>query len=119
MENLQPQLDFYLHGAITATKHVLGAMVDRGSGSLLYTTGGSSANPNAAMGNVGPAAAALRNWVLSLHQALSGTGVYAAHVPLSVWIGRGGPDTQPDAIAGLYWSLNTQRAEAEHPYTAS
>ena len=33
------------------------------------------------MGNVGPAAAALRNWLLALHQALAGTGVYAAHVP--------------------------------------
>ena len=62
-------------------------------------------------------AAALRNWVLSLHQALAGTGVYAAHVPLNVWIGSGGPDTQPDAIAELYWTLHTKRVDAEHLYT--
>lgn len=117
VDNLQPQIDFYLHGAVTATQQVLAAMVDRGAGTLLYTTGGSSVNPNPMMGNVGPAAAALRNWVLSLHQALAGTGVYAAHVPLSVWIGSGGPDTQPDAIAELYWTLHTKRAEAEHLYT--
>jgi hypothetical protein len=50
---------------------------------------------------------------------LAGTGVYAAHVPLHVWIGSGGPDTQPDAIAELYWTLHTTRAEAEHLYTLS
>ena len=116
VDNLQPQIDFYLHGAVTATHEVLAAMVDRGAGTLLYTTGASSVTPNPMMGNVGPAAAALRNWVLALHQALAGTGVYAAHVPLNTWIGSGGPETQPDTIAELYWTLHTERAEAEHLY---
>ena len=117
VDNLQPQIDFYLHGAVTATQQVLGAMVDRGVGTLLYTTGASSVNANPMMGNVGPAAAALRNWVLALHQALAGSGVYAAHVPINVWIGNGGPDTQPDTIAEVYWTLHTERADAEHLVT--
>ncbi|RSM64531.1 short-chain dehydrogenase [Actinoplanes sp. ATCC 53533] len=119
VDNLQPQIDFYLHGAVTATQQVLPAMRERGAGTLLYTTGASSVQPNPMMGNVGPAAAALRNWALSLHQALDGTGVYVAHVPLSVWIGAGGPETQPDNIAELYWTLHTKRTEAEHLYTAA
>jgi short-subunit dehydrogenase len=117
VDNLQPQIDFYLHGAVTATHQVLTAMLDRGAGTLLYTTGASSLQPNPMMGNVGPAAAALRNWVLSVHQALAGTGVYAAHVPLNVWLGSGGPDTQADTIAELYWTLHTERADAERLYT--
>ena len=45
VENLQPQIEFYLHGAVTATHQVLDAMVDRGAGTLFYTTGASSVNP--------------------------------------------------------------------------
>ena len=114
VENLQPQIEFYLHGAVTATHQVLDAMVDRGAGTLFYTTGGSSVNPRPRMGNVGPAAAALRNWALALHPALADTGVYVAHVPISLLIGHGGPETQPDTIAELYWTLYTERAVAEH-----
>jgi NADP-dependent 3-hydroxy acid dehydrogenase YdfG len=118
-DNIQPQLDYYLYGAITAAQQVLPGMIERGTGTLLFTTGASSASPHPMMGNVGIAGAALRNWVLNLHQVLDGTGVYAAHVPLNVWIGSGGPQTQPDAIAGLYWDLHTKRVEAEHLYTAT
>ena len=114
--NMQPQIDFYLHGGITVAQHVLPSMLERGSGTLLFTTGASSVRPNARMGNVGPAAAALRNWVLSLHEALSDTDVYAAHVPLDVWIGSGGPQTQPEAIAELYWTLYQERAGGERMY---
>lgn len=115
--NMQPQIDFYLHGGITVAQHVLPSMLERGSGTLLFTTGASSVRPNARMGNVGPAAAALRNWALSLHEALSGTGVYAAHVPLDVWIGAGGPETQPEAIAALYWTLYQERTDGERIYS--
>ena len=41
-----------------------------------------------------------------------------AHVPLAVWIGRGGPETQPDAIAPVYWTLYTRRDTAKHGSTA-
>jgi hypothetical protein len=37
--------------------------------------------------------------------ALADRGVYAAHVPLAVYIGSGGPETQPDTITELYWDL--------------
>lgn len=119
VDNLQPQIDYYLHGAVTAARQVLPGMIERGTGTLLFTTGASSVSPNPVMGNVGIAGAALRNWALNLHQVLDGTGVFVAHVPLNVWIGKGGPDTQPDAIADLYWDLHTKRDEGEHLYTAT
>ncbi|MCW6003434.1 SDR family NAD(P)-dependent oxidoreductase [Micromonospora sp. CPCC 205371] len=120
-DSLQPQLDYYLYGGITAAQQVLPGMIERGSGTLLYTTGGSSVDPLAAppeFATVAIGSAALRAWVLKLHQATTGTGVYAAHVPLFVWIGTGGPETQADAIAGHYWDIYTKRDGAEHSYAA-
>ncbi|WFE55828.1 SDR family NAD(P)-dependent oxidoreductase [Micromonospora sp. WMMD712] len=121
VENIQPQLDYYLYGGITAAQQVLPDMLERGNGTLLFTTGGASVNPTQAspeFANIAIAGAALRSWVLKLHQVTEGTGVYAAHVPLSVWIGAGGPETQPDTIARHYWDLYIKREGAEHHYTA-
>ncbi|SHN15327.1 SDR family NAD(P)-dependent oxidoreductase [Cryptosporangium aurantiacum] len=117
-ENLQPQLDYYLYGAVTAANAVLPAMLAAGAGTLLFTTGAGSVTPLAMMGNVNAAAAALRNWVLNLHGALADKGIYAAHVPINAWIGSGAPSTDAATIAQTYWDLYTARQEAEHLYTA-
>jgi NAD(P)-dependent dehydrogenase (short-subunit alcohol dehydrogenase family) len=122
VETVQPQVEYYLYGGMAAARQVLPGMIERGAGTLLFTTGGSSRDPLAAppeFATTAVASAALRAWVLKLHQALAGTGVYAAHVPLSVWIGAGGPETQADTIAELYWDAHTKRDGAEHPYAAA
>jgi NADP-dependent 3-hydroxy acid dehydrogenase YdfG len=116
-ENTQGQVEYYLYGAMTAAGQVLPAMREAGAGTLLFTTGGGSVNPDPAMGNINAAAAALRNWVLNVHQALDGSGVYAAHVAISAWIGSGAPEAEADAIAATYWDLYTKRDRAEHHYT--
>ncbi|MEV0720145.1 SDR family NAD(P)-dependent oxidoreductase [Asanoa sp. NPDC050611] len=108
--NVQPHLDFYVHGAITATGQVLPDMIERGSGTLLFTTGPCSVSPTPAMGNVGIACAALRNWVLNLHDALADKGVYAAHVPLSF----APDDTDPATIAPHYWQIHERGEGPEH-----
>ncbi|WP_239514369.1 hypothetical protein [Streptosporangium sp. 'caverna'] len=92
-------------------------MREAGAGTLLFATGGGSITPHPAMGNIN-AAAALRNWVLNLHQVLDGTGVYAAHVAISAWIGSGPPEAEPDAIATTYWDLYRNRDRAEINYVA-
>lgn len=119
--NIQPQLDYYLYGAIAATDQVLPAMLERGSGTILYTTGGTSRDPLS-----GPAefttttigSSALRSYSLKLHQATADTGVYVAHIPLFAWIGNGGPESEPDAIAQHYWTAYTERDGAERSYDA-
>ncbi|MEV4537212.1 SDR family NAD(P)-dependent oxidoreductase [Asanoa sp. NPDC049518] len=113
--NVQPHLDFYVHGAITATGQVLPDMLERGSGTLLYTTGSGSVRPAPAMGNVALACAALRNWVLNLHDALAGKGVYAAHVPLS----REAEEADPDRVAPHYWDIHTSGEGGEHPLSSA
>jgi hypothetical protein len=41
------------------------------------------------LGNINAAGAALRNWVINLRNELAYTGVQAAHIAISTWIGDG------------------------------
>ncbi|TYB60137.1 SDR family NAD(P)-dependent oxidoreductase [Nonomuraea sp. PA05] len=117
VDNLQPQIEYTLYGALAAARAVLPAMRQAGAGTLLVTTGGGSVHPVPMLGNVNAAAAALRNWVLNLHNELAGSGVYAAHVAINAWIGEGGPEGIPTAtparIAALYWDLYERRDQPE------
>ena len=61
---------------------------------------------------------AARRALRQAEKMLTGTGVYAAHVPIFAWIGSGGPETQADTIAQTYWDIYTKRDGAEHPYRA-
>jgi NAD(P)-dependent dehydrogenase (short-subunit alcohol dehydrogenase family) len=118
---LQPQIEYNFYGAVTAVRAVLPAMREAGAGTLLFTTGGGSINPVPMLGNVNAVAGALRNWVLNLHNELAGSGVYAAHVAISTWIGDDGPEgipaATPDQIAPLYWDLHERRDQPEAVFT--
>lgn len=109
-----PQVAFYLYGGITAVQAVLPQMRRRRNGTILVTTG-VSAGPTLypQYGSVATASAALRNWVLNLNEALFAEGVYVAHISIAAWIGRGGPDSDPDRIAEQYWILYRERTERE------
>ncbi|MEV4016077.1 SDR family NAD(P)-dependent oxidoreductase [Nonomuraea angiospora] len=117
VDNLQPQIEYNLYGAVAAAGAVLPGMRAAGVGTLLFTTGGGSVDPIPMLGNVNAAAAALRNWVLNLNKELAGSGVYAAHVAIKVWIGEGGPEgfptATPEQIAPLYWDLHERRDRPE------
>lgn len=113
MDNLQPQIDFYLGGALSAVGAVLPDMIASGTGTVLVTTGGGSISPMPFLGNVNIAAAGLRNWTLNLHNALAEKGVYVAHVGITALIGAGHPDAEPDVIAKGYVKLYDERQDAE------
>jgi NADP-dependent 3-hydroxy acid dehydrogenase YdfG len=117
-ENVQPQIEYYLYGAMTATEVVLPDLLAAGAGTLLFTTGGGSVYPVARYGNVTVGGAALRNWALNLGEALAGTGVHIAHIAIALHIGDTAPapgwDFLPAAdIAPLYWDLHHTRAVHE------
>jgi NAD(P)-dependent dehydrogenase (short-subunit alcohol dehydrogenase family) len=116
--HVQHEIEFQLYGAIAATRAVLPAMREAGSGTLLYTTGAGSIDPVPQVGNVNAAAAALRNWVINLHKELDGTGIQAAHVGIDVSIGTpavpGFPTAKPEEISPVYWELHaSKRDQAE------
>jgi NADP-dependent 3-hydroxy acid dehydrogenase YdfG len=124
VDNLGPQVESICYGAITATRAVLPAMLAAGSGTLLYTSGGSAVTPAPVFVSAGMAGAALRKWALTLNGALAGRGVYAGHVAIGAWIvgTPGAPEgaqvMEPDEIARLYWDLHTSREPAEHLISA-
>ena len=115
-ENLQPQIDFYLGGALSAVGAVLPDMIAAGAGTVLITTGGGSINPRPVFGNIGIATAGLRNWTLNLHNALRDKGVYVAYVAISALIGGGHPDAEPAVIAKAYVDLYNARQDPELYY---
>ena len=113
-DNLQPEIEYFLYGAVTAATQVLPAMREAGAGTLLFTTGGGSMDPVPHARQRQRRRGSLRNWVINLHKELAGTGVQAAHVAIGVWIGAG----PPEAIAATYWNLYRGRDRAEVNYVA-
>lgn len=114
VDSVLATLDLYLLGGVAAVQHVLPGMLERGTGTVLVTSGAGSGPiiaPHVA--NVQIATGGMRNWILNLHAALSGTGVYAAHVAIAAFIGQGGHDSQPRTLADAYWRMHTERVEAE------
>lgn len=117
-ENVQPQIEYYLYGAMAATEEVLPALLEAGAGTLLFTTGAGSMYPVAQYGNVTAGGAALRNWSLNLGQALAGSGVHVAHVAIALMIADEAPVSGMDFlpardIAPLYWEVHHSRAVHE------
>jgi len=122
VDNLQPQMDHHLYGAVTAVNAVLPAMLQAGTGTLLFTTGGGAINPYPMLATANAAQAAQRNWALNLHSTLADQGIYAANVAINLFIGTqppgpGYPHAAPDDIAKVYWDLHSQRTQAEHIVT--
>ncbi|MGW2651456.1 SDR family NAD(P)-dependent oxidoreductase [Streptomyces sp. NPDC001393] len=116
--HLQHEIEFQLYGAVAATRAVLPAMREAGTGTLLFTTGARSINPQPPTANIDAAAAALRNWVINLHKELAETGIQAAHIGIDATIGTptfyGQPRATADQISLVHWELHsTHRDQAE------
>jgi NAD(P)-dependent dehydrogenase (short-subunit alcohol dehydrogenase family) len=107
------------HAAVTAFAP---AMVARGSGSLLFTGGGLALYPQygAEMVSLVAAKAALRGYVLALHEALAPQGLTVGTVTIAGTVAPGTP-FDPDLIAEHYWKLHSggPGASAEIVYDGS
>jgi NADP-dependent 3-hydroxy acid dehydrogenase YdfG len=122
VETLRPQIDSLLFGAVAAVQAVLPGMIEAGSGTLLFTTGGGAVTPYPMLADINIAQAGQRNWAINLHNTLAAEGVYAANVAINLMIGteapEGVPHRSPDEIALDYWTLHTDRTQAEHVISA-
>jgi NADP-dependent 3-hydroxy acid dehydrogenase YdfG len=116
-EDVQPEIEAQLYGAITATEVVLPAMRETSAGTLMFTTGAGSVDPVPEVGNVNAAAAALRNWAINLNKELADSGVYAVHIGINVSIDvsviPGFPTAPAADIAAAYWELHNKRQDGE------
>ncbi|MGW0805092.1 SDR family NAD(P)-dependent oxidoreductase [Nonomuraea sp. NPDC002799] len=111
-ESAQDAFDSAVLGAVTAVRATLPAMLERGSGTLLFTSGISAVHPLPFLGNVGIAVSGLRNYALSLAEALTGRGVHVGHVPIAAAVAPGSP-AAPETVADTHWHLHTDRDRNE------
>lgn len=99
-------------GAINSARQVIPGMIERGEGALLFTSDLSAMNPSPMFGNVGIAMAALRNYVLNLHDKLSTKGIYVGHLSISPLIRRG-TSFDPDFVADAWFNLYENKIREE------
>ncbi|MBE9376429.1 SDR family NAD(P)-dependent oxidoreductase [Saccharopolyspora sp. HNM0983] len=118
LNNLRPQIDSLLYGAVAAAQAVLPGMLEARSGTLLFTTGGGAINPYPMLADSNIAQAGQRNWAINLHNTLADEGIYVANVAINLMIANQAPEDvphrAPDEIALDYWNVHTERAKAEH-----
>lgn len=86
VENTQAQPDVQLHGAIRTVRRILPEMVERGSGTPLFTTAYTAGEPLPFVANFGIAGPAVRYDARTLHSAEAGKGVHVAHISVNAYI---------------------------------
>lgn len=106
--------DFALlvQGAIRCTREVLPSMLERGSGSLFFTTGYSAIQPLAFITSLGIANSGLRNYAYCLSEEVSPKGVFVGTVSINAHIVEG-TEGDPNKIAELYLDMYDQRDRVE------
>ncbi|WP_433729724.1 SDR family NAD(P)-dependent oxidoreductase [Nocardia sp. CA-129566] len=130
-DNLRVPLEVKVYSPIWMTRAVAPAMLERGEGALLFSSGVSDKNPLPYLSNVGVALGAQRNYVRQLAIELQGTGVYVGLLNIGVLIGNSKAerivDEHPEVIpAGVeivrmsndelgdhYWRMYTARDTVE------
>jgi NADP-dependent 3-hydroxy acid dehydrogenase YdfG len=100
---------------------------DRRGGAFVYGNGMSSIATMPGLSGVGPAMAAARNYIFTLHEETKARGVYVGAVTIGATIQSSGirqlmeakgqlmnvPTVSPDEIADDVWSMVTQRNRVE------
>ena len=116
--------------AVDLVAAALPAMLERGDGALFFGGGLSGLQPMPMLGNLAPATAALRMYVLTLAAAVKEQGVFAATLTIGGLVERGDihrmfveqgaslPTLDPDGIADTAWRMYVARDEAEAVFDA-
>ena len=110
VDDVRGPLEFSVLGAVAAVTTVVGPMVERGSGTILFTTGGAAINPYPLRAGVGIAFAGEVAYARMLHDELRDRGVHVAHTAIGGRIAPG-EDHEPDDVADALWRHHTERSE--------
>jgi len=109
-EDVRGPLEFSVLGAVAAATAVLGPMLDAGSGTILFTTGGAAVNPNPLRAGVGISFAAEVAYARMLHDELRDRGIHVGHTAIGGRIAPG-LDHEPDDVAEVLWRQHTDRTD--------
>lgn len=110
VDDVRGPLEFSVLGAVGAATTVLGPMVERKSGTILFTTGGAAIRPYPARAGVGISFAGEVAYARMLHEELADRGIHVGHTAIAGRIAPGG-DHEPDEVAGVLWRHHTERGE--------
>jgi NADP-dependent 3-hydroxy acid dehydrogenase YdfG len=110
VDDVRAALEFSVLGAVAAVTIVIGPMLERGSGTILFTTGGAAINPNPARTGVGISFAGEVVYARMLHDELRGRGIHVGHTAIGGSIAPDG-DHQPDDVADVLWSHHAERGD--------
>lgn len=114
VEGVQRIMEIEVYAAIASINRVLPGMVERGSGSILVTLGGSAQTPVPFMGNMGIAMSGLRNYLQNLHVSLKPKGIYVGSVCIHAFVKDEGP-VSAALVASTYTEMvqNQNRFETD------
>src|SRR3954454_230328 len=107
VDDVRGPLEFSVLGAVAAATAVVDAMLERGSGTILFTTGGAAINPYPLRAGVGISFAGEVAYARMLHEEVKDRGVHVAHTAISGRIAPGA-DHEPDEIAELLWRSHAE-----------
>jgi NADP-dependent 3-hydroxy acid dehydrogenase YdfG len=102
VDDVRGPLEFSVLGAVAAATAVIGPMLERGSGTILYTTGGAAISPYPLRAGVGISFAGEVAYARMLHDEVKDGGVHVAHTAIAGRIAPGA-DHHPDDIADVLW----------------
>lgn len=102
-EDLMASLSLSVGGAAAAVAEVVPAMIARGSGSLLFTTGSGALRPHPGRAASAVATTAESTYVALLHEALKPAGIRVAQLAVVGPIGSGGAH-EPADVAEALWA---------------
>lgn len=103
-------------GALRCAQAVIPAMVERGSGTILFTGGMLALNPVATRASAAIGKAGLRNLTFTLADELAPLGITLGTVTIGGVVAVGS-FFDPDLIAESYWQLFTGEQQREVLYT--
>jgi len=126
-------LPLTLYTLLDLVGQFLPSMVEQGEGAILTAQGASTLRGLPNMSGPGPAQAAQRNYLQSLHAEVADKGIYvgmlyigaiiensAFHTWTTTADGSGGrdwgPTVNPDHLADLLWNMHSTRGPAEAAY---
>lgn len=123
----------FTYAPIEAIRAALPEMLEKGRGTILYANGASAIQAPPQMSGPGPAMAATRNYLQTLHAEVADRGVYvgalfiaamiknsAAYAEAAKWGGGDGgfPVADPDELADILWRLHLERDRFERVHPA-
>jgi NADP-dependent 3-hydroxy acid dehydrogenase YdfG len=110
VDDVRGPLEFSVLGAVAAATAVLEPMLERGSGTILFTTGGAAIKPYPLRAGVGISFAGEVAYARMLHEELADRGVHVGHTAIAGRIAEGA-DHEPSEVADLLWRHHTERSE--------